>query len=135
MRAAVAALLLAASCAPAGPDGEGAGGPAGWIVPGSEWRLVELNGAAYPARLTATLTEDGRVVGQAPCNRFTADYSGRWPDLTFAPVATTRMACPELAAESAALAALGAIDHGENGPQGLVLTGPEGVRLRFERIL
>lgn len=43
---------------------------------------MELDGEPYPARAEATLTEDGRG-GQAPCNRFTADYVGRWPDLSF----------------------------------------------------
>ncbi|MBP7001973.1 META domain-containing protein [Amaricoccus sp.] len=131
MRRALALALVVAACAPMAPD-EPAGGPAGWILPGSEWRLVELNGKPYPARLTATLTEDGRIVGQGPCNRFTAGYEGRWPDLTFQPMATTRMACPDLEAETAAFAALAAVTHGDNGPEGLILTGPGDVRLRFE---
>ncbi|MBP7240659.1 META domain-containing protein [Amaricoccus sp.] len=133
MRAALTLALALAACAPVTSD-EPAGGPAGWILPGTEWRLVELNGEPYPARLTATLTEDGRIAGQGPCNLFNADYEGHWPDLTFRPIATTRMACPELAAETAAFAALAAVDHGENGADGLILTGPNQVRLRFERV-
>lgn len=129
----LAALPLAAACAPPPADAPG-GGPAGWILPGTTWRLAELNGAPYPARLTASLTEDGRVIGEGPCNRFVAPYAGHWPDLSFSPAATTRMACADLAAENAAFAALGKANHGENGPDGLVLSGPGDVRLRFERI-
>ena len=105
-----------------------------WLLPGTNWRLVEINGAPAAAEVTATLTEDGRVVGQAPCNRFTAPYTGRWPDLTFAPAASTRMACPDLAAETAFFAALGAVNHAAIGDAGLVLSGPGGVSLRFVRI-
>lgn len=134
MRRALAALLVAAACTPAPPPDEPGSGPAGWILPGTEWRLVELDGAPYAARLTATLTEDGRIVGQGPCNRFVAPYAGRWPDIAFSPAATTRMACADLGAETAAFAALARVNRGENGPGGLVLSGPEGTRLRFERI-
>ncbi len=142
IRALAAALLLTA-CAPMGPGMEPeppaaaspAEAPAGnWLLPGTEWRLVEMNGAPVAARVTAMLTEDGRVVGQAPCNRFTAAYSGRWPDLSFAPVASTRMACPDLAVETAFFAALGAVDRAAIGDDGLSFTGPDGVALRFVRI-
>jgi heat shock protein HslJ len=109
--------------------------PAGtWLLPGTEWRLVELDGAPFPARATATLTEDGRVTGQAPCNRFTATWTGRWPELAFAPAASTRMACPELEAETAFFAALGRIDRAALGPDGLTLTGPGPTRMRWLRV-
>ncbi len=147
MRSALAFLLLAA-CATSEidipePPGVGAGddmaeepdaGPHNWLLPGTEWRLVELNGAPFAARATAELTTDGRVVGQAPCNRFSATWTGRWPDLEFSAVASTRMACPELEAETAFFAALDAANHAETGSDGLILTGPDGVRLRFVRL-
>lgn len=134
---AAAALALLAACAPAAPDAEPEGAAVtegNWLLPGTDWRLVEMNGAPAGGGVTATLTEDGRVTGQAPCNRFTAPYSGRWPDLTFAPAAATRMACPELAAETAFFAALGAVTHAAIGDDGLTLTGPGGVALRFVRV-
>jgi heat shock protein HslJ len=133
VRATAAALgLLLGGCAVMVEQPEPPG--ANWVLPGTEWRLVELNGAPFPARATATLTEDGRITGQAPCNRFAATWSGRWPDLTFQPAAATRMACPELEAEAAFFQALEAVNHAEVGDTGLILTGPEGVRMRFQRI-
>jgi heat shock protein HslJ len=145
LRAVLTAALLLAACAPmtAGPDDpvaaasppSGAATPAGgWLLPGTEWRLVELDGAPFAARATARLTEDGRVTGQAPCNRFTATWSGRWPELTFTPLAATRMACPELAAEDAFFAALGRVTRAEVTADGLILSGDDGTRLRFERL-
>lgn len=131
--AAAAALALAA-CAPSFPEEEAAAPAGNWLLPGTDWRLVELDGAPFAAQATATLTEDGRVVGQAPCNRFSASYAGRWPDLTFTPVAATRMACDDLAAETAFFASLGRVDHAAMGEDGLTLSGPDGTRLRFVRI-
>jgi heat shock protein HslJ len=129
-RAAALALLLAA-CAPtaeetAAPEG-------GWLLPGTDWRLVELGGAPYPARVTATLNPDGTVTGEAPCNGFRAVYSGRWPDLTFEAVTTTRIACPDLAAETAFFAALEQVSRAAIGDDGLTFTGA-GPVLRFERM-
>ena len=69
---------------------------------GAEYTLISVGhggGAPYPATATATLTEDGRIAGQAPCNSFNANYVGRWPDLSFESVATTRATCPEIEAE------------------------------------
>lgn len=125
-----AVLLLLAACAvPMGLETEVPEG--NWLLPGTTWRLVELNGAPAAAT-TVTLTEDGRIEGQGPCNRFTATYSGRWPDLTFQPAATTRMACPDLPAEQAFFAAIGEVDRAALDADGLNLTG-DGVSLRFVR--
>lgn len=137
IRTAVAAVALAllAACSPTAgapePDAGMAASEGNWLLPGTDWRLVEMNGAPAGG-VTATLTEDGRVVGQAQCNGFVAPYSGRWPDLAFAPVASTRMACPDLAAETDFFAALGAVNHAAISDDGLALTGP-GVTLRFVR--
>lgn len=103
-----------------------------WILPGTSWKLVELDGKPYDARAVATLTDDGRITGQAPCNSFNASYTGHWPDLRFQPAATTRMACPDLAAESAFFGALAKVDHAAHDQGTLLLTGP-GTSLRFVR--
>lgn len=103
-----------------------------WILPGTSWKLVALDGKPYAARTVATLTDDGRINGQAPCNAFNATYTGRWPDLRFQPAAATRMACPDLAAETAFFAALAKVDHAAHDGDGLLLTGP-GTSLRFVR--
>lgn len=104
-----------------------------WLLPGTSWRLAELGGAPYSARVTATLNPDGTVTGEGPCNSFRAPYSGRWPNLAFAPIATTRRACPDLAAESAFFAALEQVRRAGIGENGLTFTGA-GPALRFERI-
>lgn len=105
---------------------------AGWILPGTSWKLTELDGKPFAARAVATLTEDGRIVGDGPCNAFTAAYSGHWPDLRFHPVANSRLSCPDIAAETAFFAALVKVEHGAHDGDALVFTGP-GASLRFVR--
>ncbi|SEM98010.1 Heat shock protein HslJ [Gemmobacter aquatilis] len=96
-----------------------------------DWRLVALNGAAAPARATLDLREPGKAAGQAPCNRWFATRSGDLPAFTLSQIGATRMACPDLAAESAYLAALAAVTGAALDGEALVLTGPEGGTLRF----
>ncbi len=126
------AVALAAACAPAVPP-EPEVGAGNWLLPGTTWRLVELDGAPFAARATATLTPDGRVVGEAPCNAFRAEWTGRWPDIRFTPAAATRRACPDLEAEAAFFAALAATSRASLGENGLTLSGEGGRSLRFVR--
>lgn len=96
-----------------------------------DWRLVSLNGAAAPARATLDLREPGRAAGQAPCNRWFATRGGDLPAFTLTQIGATRMACPDLAAESAYLAALAAVTGAALDGDALVLSGPDGAALRF----
>jgi heat shock protein HslJ len=127
------ALVLIAALAACAPPPETDIPEGNWLLPGTTWRLVELDGAPFAADATATLTEDGRIVGQAPCNTFHADYVGRWPNLGFEAAASTRRACPDLALEAAFFAALDRIDHAELLTDSLLLTGHGGASLRFVR--
>jgi heat shock protein HslJ len=59
-------------------------------------------------QLSATFGADQRVAGSAGCNRFSGTYTMEGESLSFGPLATTRMACPEpiMEQERAFLAAL-----------------------------
>ena len=77
---------------------------------GSAWQIVqideeEVSGAAYRLEFTGD-----RISGRAGCNRFSGPYRrGEHGAVTFGPLATTRMACPEpaMAHERTVLALLG----------------------------
>jgi heat shock protein HslJ len=67
---------------------------------GTSWKLVEL--AGKPATSGAggkepflSFTQDGKVSGFAGCNRFTGSFQNDDHELSFSPLAATRMACAE----------------------------------------
>lgn len=112
MRAlAAAALLLAlAGFACASPDPL-ASPPK---LEGTRWAPVELDGKAVPAPASAEREpfvvfgpEGNRLVGSGGCNRFAGSYEQKGAELTFGPIASTRMACADgMETEDAFLAAL-----------------------------
>jgi heat shock protein HslJ len=102
----IAALLIApllAGCTAAGDPTAGLVGPT--------WTLVSLNGspAITGATITATFA-DGQVGGSAGCNSYGGNYTLNGAKLSFGPIMSTMMACPQPAGvmdqEQAYLAAL-----------------------------
>jgi len=71
----------------------------GYVDQRAEWVLVELDGKPFSARATISLPSKGRIAGQAPCNRYSATQSAPRPWFEAGPVISTKMACPDLAAE------------------------------------
>ncbi|MGY3438240.1 MULTISPECIES: META domain-containing protein [unclassified Marinovum] len=95
------------------------------------WALQSLNGAPYPATATLTFPEPGRLAGQAPCNSFSGSHSAPYPWFDAGPLATTRRACPDLAAETAFLSALDAMTLAEVQGNTLILSNDTGGELVF----
>lgn len=102
-----------------------------YAVPGAEYELVDVDGAAFGPRATITFPEAGRVVGQGPCNRYSAPQSEVYPWFNLGPIAATRMACPDLAAEAAFFDALAAMTLAEVAGNTLILTAPDGREMVF----
>jgi heat shock protein HslJ len=75
-----------------------AGAPSGaaWLVE-TTWRLEDLAGTGVLDSVEATLEfpSEGRVAGNASCNRFTGPVTVAGTAITFGPQAVTRMACAE----------------------------------------
>lgn len=115
-------LALAAACTPSLATGIG-----------GEWHLVGIEGQRAAAPASITFTSDGKISGKAPCNRYFGSYSGELPDLAFAGVGSTRMACDQLAAEDAYFRALQAVTGAELDQEHLFLIGAEGRVLEFAR--
>ena len=103
----IASLLLStmaialSSCAHTGGGGGGGGGaptPATGLA-GIVWRVIDIAGVAADATSDATLRFDSDhwVSGSTGCNKFTGSVVIEADQLTFAPLATTGLACaPEL---------------------------------------
>lgn len=58
------------------------------------WVLESVDGMPFAARAELEFPEQGKIAGQAPCNRFFADQSAPYPWFKPGPIGATRMACP-----------------------------------------
>lgn len=122
----LAAALLLAACSPL-PDTVGDAAPSRMV-----WRLDQANGApaTYPA--TLRLLEDGRVIGAAPCGRFTARQAAPLPFVGFSDFAPEDDNCARLAEQQAFFTALGAMDFAEIDTTRMRLSNDRGQSLEFE---
>jgi putative lipoprotein len=95
------AITLSSCAHTGGESGGGVSTPASGLA-GTEWRVTEIAGAPADATSDATLRFDtgGLVSGSTGCNKFTGMAVIEADNLTFTPLATTRLACaPELMAQ------------------------------------
>ena len=69
-------------------------------LPGSSWTLAELNGEEPVGDIppSITFTDADSVTGSTGCNTFNGEVTIEGTELTFGPMATTRMACTDPAA-------------------------------------
>jgi heat shock protein HslJ len=76
-------------------------GCGGGIVPPdtlerTAWRVSSINGMEIPAEQGALISfGDGRMSGSVGCNRLGADYKFSNRAVSFGPVMSTKMACPD----------------------------------------
>lgn len=108
--------LVAACGAGTGASGDGP------ELEGTVWDLVEMNGASVGAQGVATLDfVEGEASGIAFCNRFFGPYEQDDQSLSFGPLATTRMACPNMEPERDYMAALESVASAEIEDERLIL--------------
>lgn len=121
----VVLLTMAASCAKApeqvaGPTVVAAPAPhdppaAGLELAGSEWVLETLAGEPRAAGLRSTVAfdSDGRITGDAACNRYFGSYAVDGDAIAVGHLGATQMACPPevMVEEDRFLDALGRANH------------------------
>ncbi|MEL7254460.1 MAG: META domain-containing protein [Pseudomonadota bacterium] len=95
------------------------------------WVLTEIDSAAFEARAELTFPEEGRIQGQAPCNSFSGAQTVPYPWFKAEEIAVTRMACPDLPAETAFFDALQAMTLAEVGGDTLFLSNDDGRKMVF----
>ena len=98
----------------------------------STWRLVELDGNPFPARATIAFPSKGKVTGQAPCNSYGATQTAPLPWFKLEQIISTKMACPDLAAEQRFFSALGEMTLAETLGDTMILTSDEGREMVFK---
>ncbi len=104
----------------------------GYLDQRAEWALVEMDGKPFPARATIAFPSKGRIAGQAPCNRYSATQSAPRPWFEAGPVISTKMACPDLAAEQRFFKALGEMTLVDVLGNVLVLSNETGREMVFK---
>ena len=98
---------------------------------GTEWQLVQLGGEPTPPEgglsPTPLSAENGQLSGGGPCNRLSGPCkSNDRRGLKIGPLASTRMACPDLKREQAFIEALESATHYDmDGPMLLILSDGE----------
>jgi heat shock protein HslJ len=95
-----------------------------------DWNLTEVDGKRPDWSATLSLGEPGRIVGQAPCNRYFGPLSRDGGSFKVGALAATEMACAHLEGEGAFFVILGGITKAEEKPGLLILTGG-GHEMRF----
>lgn len=96
------------------------------------WQLSEIDGASFSARATLLIEAEGKVVGQAPCNRYLGQIEGSYPIFKLGRITTTKMACPELAAEALFLGALQTMTRAKLSDTTLLLSNASGTEMVFK---
>lgn len=95
------------------------------------WTLVELDGAPFTKRATMSFPETEKIAGKAPCNSYSGTMSAPYPWFETGPLAVTRMACRDLAAEAEFFAALGEMTLSEVSGDTLILSNDAGREMVF----
>jgi len=103
------------------------------------WLLEDLEGRGVMDMVQTTLVfdDEGRVSGSGGCNRFTGSYTFTDGELSFGPLAGTKMMCPEavMDQEDRFHKALGAVDRvAVDGPFLLIYAGETDAPLKFTRM-
>lgn len=95
MALAITGLGVVSACAPSSGAAPGQAAVSAAIPLDTHWRLTALRGAAPLEGHVPTLSweADGRIHGQASCNRYFGEWSGTPQQLQLKSVGMTKMAC------------------------------------------
>ena len=107
---------------------------------GKAWLLRELDGESISGKglmkgvpKVEFLVEEDRITGHGGCNSITGVYVNEWKYVRFGQIASTLMACPDMAVEQRFLTAIsGKLFRYALMDQFLILSRPDGTTLRFE---
>lgn len=96
------------------------------------WALELLNDKPFTATATLTFPEEGRIAGQAPCNRYFGGMTVPYPWFKADAIGSTKMACPDLDAEQIYFHALGEATLSEVAGDTLILSNTDGLEMVFK---
>lgn len=94
--------------------------------------LQSIDGVTFAARATIDVSEAGKITGHGPCNRYSANQTAPYPWFSTGPIGSTRMTCPDLAAEAQFFDALSTMTLVEVLGGTLILTDDNGREMLFQ---
>lgn len=98
----------------------------------SVFNVVSIDGAPFAANAIIDLSEAGHIAGTAPCNQYSAEQKAVYPWFEAGMIIATRMACPDLDAESLYLTALSEMTLSEVAGDILILSNTDGREMVFQ---
>lgn len=103
----------------------------GFLDPQKTYLLSSISGAPFVARATITFPGAGRVVGEAPCNRWSGAQSLDYPLVKIGPILSTKRSCEQQAEETAFFAALETMKRVEATGNVVILSDGAGTEMMF----
>lgn len=103
----------------------------------TQWRIESINGTPIAPERNATLSfADGRISATIGCNRLGASYTYKGKSLSFGPVISTKMGCPDPIAQQEftlanLLSAMKSTEFLSDGS--IILTGQDGRSVVLEQ--
>lgn len=120
-------LLLIALLAGCGADET----VSGVVSPETVFLLESIADAPFAAKATITFPGAGKVLGEAPCNRWSAAQSLDFPLVKIGPILSTKRACAQQADEAAFFAALETMRRVDATGRVLILSDNAGTEMVF----
>ena len=103
----------------------------GYADPEASYKLQEINDTPFSAAATITFPTEGHIEGTGPCNRYSTTQTAPYPWFETGPIAATKRACPDLAAEADFFATLTRMTLIEVAGPHLLLTNDAGEMMSF----
>jgi len=97
------------------------------------WLLSTMSEAPVTTRITITFPEEGKIAGQAPCNRYFGSQTAPFPWFEVKGLGSTKMACPKLDLETQYFTLLQKMTTAEIAGNMLVLATDTGNTLVFNK--
>ena len=107
---------------------------AGYGAADRVWVLEELDGTPFAARATLLFPETGKIAGEAPCNRYSGVMTAPYPWFGATQVVSTKMACPDLDAETKFFNALSDMTLSEVLGNVMILSNDAGREMVFKSV-
>ena len=96
--------------------------------------LGSVNGQDINASMTVSFPRPWRIAVEGPCNTFSGVQSAPYPWIAVGPLTVTRRICPQLAQETALIAALRRMTVAVVEEFSLTLSNDDGERMVFTRL-